>query len=189
VRKLRDVMADRARAEADDRDLGSRSDARTVRLTEADALLDIAGGLAALSPKQLELLELSDELMRAILEARAIDSPAAKSRQLKIVRRVLKNADWEGVQTRLDAIRSPSRFNPAPVSLATPRKRKLADLATQLLEGGDAALDAWCAEHPGADRTRLRQLLRNARAQTGEAQVAPLRKLTLALAELEPNAT
>jgi ribosome-associated protein len=182
-------MADRARAEADDQDLTSRSDARTVRMTEADALLGIAGGLASLSPKQLELLELTDELMRAVLEARAIDSPGAKARQLKIVRRALKNTDWESVQTRLDAIRSPSRFNPAPVSLATQRKRKLADLATHLIEGGDAALDAWCAEHEGADRSRLRQLVRNVRAQTGEGQAAPLRRLTQALAELEPTAT
>src|SRR5688572_9668729 len=104
-------MADQAKAEADDRDLGSRSDARTVRHAEADALLTVAGGLASLSPKQLALLELGDELLRAVLEARAIQSPGAKARQLKVVRRALKNTDWEGVQTRLDALQNPSRWN------------------------------------------------------------------------------
>jgi ribosomal 50S subunit-associated protein YjgA (DUF615 family) len=170
-------MADRARAELDDRDLTSRSDKRNVRMTEAEALLSLAGALSELSLKQLESLGVTDDLLRLLIESRRIEAPGPKARHLKLVRRALQAADVERLQTQVDAIRNPSRWNPAPPSNATLRKRKALELAEALVAGGDPALFEFCSQHPRVDRAELRKLMRNVTGATGEARVPHVRRL------------
>jgi ribosome-associated protein len=104
ARKLTDILAERAKAEADDRDLRSRTDARLERKHSEAALADLARAMVAVNDRQLALLELPEALLDAVLEARAIRSPRARDRALRVVRRELRAGDSAAIQARLAAV-------------------------------------------------------------------------------------
>ncbi len=105
MRKLSDLLAERRRADEDDRDLRSRSDARRERKQREADLAELADALVEISGRQLEALELSPELADAVLEARSIRSPVAKKRALRLIRRELRGGDAASVQARLARLR------------------------------------------------------------------------------------
>jgi ribosomal 50S subunit-associated protein YjgA (DUF615 family) len=106
VRKLSDILAERARAEADDRDLRSRSDARRARKQIESDLVDLARTLCALSSRQIERVDLPEPVLEALTAARAIHSAAARNRALRLVRRELRAADVEAIRARLEELGS-----------------------------------------------------------------------------------
>ena len=112
----------------------SRGDMARARKAEEKHLADLATALVASSQKTLAKLDLPETLVDALDEARRMKSHAARARQLRVVRREL----------------------PPPV----------ADEATQwvnrFLEEGSAAIEAFLADHPTADRQHLNRLTRNA---------------------------
>lgn len=98
MRKLANILAQRAKDEADDRDLRSRTDAKKERKDREESLAVLAEQLTALSSKELGRLELPEALADAIRDARAIHSPVARARQLRIVRRELRECDGQLVR-------------------------------------------------------------------------------------------
>lgn len=185
MRKLRDIVAEREKAAQDDRDLRSRTDARTERKREADTLIDLAVALTSLTPKQLRGLDLGDQVLSTVLDAQLIDSAPARNRQHKLIRRALNDVDAEAIARRVEALRSPTRANPAPVSKTTLRRRANEAKARALVEGGDPAIDALAAAHPELDRSRLRQLVRNLKREPGSAPA--LRRVVEVIARFEPT--
>ncbi len=93
VRSLTDILAEQRKRDEDDRDLRSRSDARRERKEREAAWVALAEALVSLSERRLEELALPEGLQDAVLEARAIRSPAARMRALRLVRRELRDCD------------------------------------------------------------------------------------------------
>ena len=109
MRKLKDILAEQERADRDDRDLRSRSDARRERKQAEAALADLAKRLVALRDRQLDKLELPEALLDAVLEARAIRSARARDRAIRVVRRELRSGDFEAIAGELDELEPPRR--------------------------------------------------------------------------------
>lgn len=183
VHKLTHFLADQAKRELDDRDLTSRSDLRKERKQSEQAFADLARALCECTKRQFERLVLDDALYQVVIKARQIESPAAKDRALRLVRRELRNGDAGSVRQQLDALDKPS-----------PRQEGDAERwLKRLLAEGDEALTAFLAVSPQADRHRLRQLLLRAKKSTGasssKAGAALLTCITesLALSAAEPD--
>jgi ribosome-associated protein len=177
MRKLSDVLADQQRP--DPRDLRSRSDAKRERKSREDWLATLAQDLVALRPRHVERLALPEPLADAIRDARAITSPIARARQLRLVRRALREVDADALARRVQEVTSPD-------GRSGRRARLVEHWAGRLVAEGDAALDAFLKDFPGATPTGLRQAARSAR---GDRPGGPRwRKLRQVVAEaLEPE--
>jgi ribosomal 50S subunit-associated protein YjgA (DUF615 family) len=92
------------RLEADAFLAESRSDAKRAERVKEDALARLAADLCQLSAKKLEQLQLPEELVDAVGDARAISSAPARNRQLRQIRALLRDQDWVGLRTRLDVL-------------------------------------------------------------------------------------
>lgn len=170
VRKLEHYLADQARRDADDRNLVSRTEERRESQRVEAELLALATKLTQLKHGRLEQLGLSEDCLEIIAELRVIESPPARNRALKRLRAELRYADVEQLKRTLDALSDPR----------TPQRRDAADVwCDRLLGGNDAALSEFVAEHPRANRSQLRTLLRNRlRAKGSETKRAQDRLLS-----------
>jgi ribosome-associated protein len=177
MRKLKDVLAAQERAQDDDRVLRSRSDARKERLGEADALMRMARELSGLSDRQVARLQLSEDLREVVLAARQITSPTARNRHMKVIRRVLRALDWEQLHGELQEVLAPGRRS---FAVSTEVDRWLERLQTE----GDPALEVFSRAHPDADRTQLRQLLRQLARAAPADRMRARRKLAACLHEV-----
>jgi ribosome-associated protein len=138
----------------------SRSDGRRAERVKEDAMARLAADLCDLSAKKLGQLELPEELVDAVSTGKAIGSAAAKTRQLRQIRNLLREQDW---------------VNSDPVSDSS-----LA-WTLRLVGEGQAGVDAFVGEFPRADRTHLRQLVRAVHKAEGERRLRAERTLTAAL--------
>lgn len=149
----------------DDEELYSRSDLSKRRKAEEKRLAALGSALVGLSAKQLDKLELSEELRDAVDEARRMTAHAARARQLRIVRRELRNCDSTAVAEAVDELVNP-RGSPSPALRAAQR------WADRLLGEGSEAVESFIAEHAQTDRQRLNTLVRNARKAAGKVDPA-----------------
>ncbi len=146
--------------DADDSDLSSRSDARRARLSSEAALIELGERLLSLNRRQLDSLQLPELLLEALQTARAIESPPARARAMKRVRRELRDGDEAGIRRQLAALADPR------ASVASAESQWLSRLQAE----GSTALEEFLAAHPAADRQRLRSLLRNLERAAAAAQ-------------------
>lgn len=160
MRSLQSIKAERAKADLDDRDTRSRSDARTERIAASDRLLALGEKLCALSEKQFKKLELPDAVRDVVADARLIESPPARARQMKLVRKELRDGDADTIERRLEELLYPAVRGPKP-----PKADPVLELYERLQAGGDAAIHEFCAEQPELDPAQLRQLFRAAAKQ------------------------
>jgi ribosomal 50S subunit-associated protein YjgA (DUF615 family) len=116
VRNLAAYLADQQKRSLDDRDLTSRSDRRKAQKQTEAAFTDLARALCGCSERQLSRLDLPEPLLDSVLDARRIDSPAAKERALRVVRRELRNGDAGAVRRQLDSLGDPKGHRAAPRS-------------------------------------------------------------------------
>lgn len=160
MRKLTDRLREQAKADADDRDLTSRSDLRRAENDKEERLKRLAQTLVSLKPAQLQRLQLDDELLEAVQHAQALGERRAQSRQIGVVRQHLRiqpdaaKALGERVAA-LEAGRLPSAPAPAPVT--EPEDDRVAVWLDRFVNEGDPALEEFFASFPEADRQALRQ--------------------------------
>lgn len=161
MRTLADRQHERAKADADDRELESRTDRRRREDANEAKLKALAMRLVASKPATLERLELGEELLAAIATARAIRSAPAHNRQVSVVRQHLRalGPEVEQLTRRLEA---PGKaplpgVAPGPVRPIRPEVKAWCD---KLEASGDEALDELLQSHPQADRQQLRQRMR-----------------------------
>ncbi|HEU4583370.1 MAG TPA: ribosome biogenesis factor YjgA [Polyangiaceae bacterium] len=158
MRKLSDRLREQAKAEADDRDLTSRSDLRREQNARETQLKRLAVALVRLTPKQLERLQLHELLLESITHAQALSNEKAKNRQIGVVRQHLRDEpdDARELRERLEALKDgllPS-LPPAP----TPRANEAIEAwIERFIAEGDSAFDEFFATYPEADRQQLRQ--------------------------------
>ncbi len=164
MRKLQDVLREHEKAEADDRDLRSRSDARTERRQEADALIALARALTSLPEKQFRRLELDESVLEAVVTARRITSPPALNRQMKLIRRALKAIDWEPLRDVVDELANPGRG--APNVALSPGGAWV----ERLVSGDAEAFSDFLAQHPRTPVSELRQAVRAIEQAGGKAK-------------------
>jgi ribosome-associated protein len=174
MRKLSDRLREQARAEADDRDLTSRSDLRRAQDVRETQLKRLAVELVRLTAKQLERLQLNELLLESITHAQALSNEKAKKRQIGVVRQHQRAEpdDARELRERLTALKDGLLPSLAPA-------RQPAAKPTEAVEGwierfiaeGDAAFEEFLGSHPEADRQALRQGTR-ALARARDAGVA-----------------
>lgn len=136
----------------------SRSEQRRAALD----VLELGGQLVALSAAQLARLPVPEDLLPHIREAQRITAHIAHKRQLAFLAKQMRKLD-AGV---LDAIRDAMRKDGEAARRETALLHRAEALREALLgDDGDAALTGLLAAHPGADRQKLRQLVRNVREE------------------------
>lgn len=134
------------------------SPSRSQQRREALEVLALGEQLAAMSAAQLAKLPIPESLMPHILETQRITAHIAHKRQLAFLAKHMRREDDETLQALRDALDANSDTARREVA-AMHRMEAWRD---RLLADGDAALAEFLGEYPGADRQRLRQLIRNA---------------------------
>lgn len=169
MRTLADRQHEKAKADADDRDLESRSDRRRVQDARETRLKALAVRLVGMKAPAIARLGLDEELLQAIATAQAIRSAPARNRQVNVVRQHLRSLGpaLDALLERIDAPRSggPSIVAAPPAAVSADVVRWLERLCSE----GDDALEALVNERPDADRQLLRQRMRElARARISQ---------------------
>ena len=118
------------------------------------ALQALGKKLVDLSEENLRKMELPDDLLSAILEAKRIRQRGAGRRQLQYVGKLMRKVDAEVIQQHYDDITLQSNE-------AVNHLHKIEEWRNRLLEQGDHGLEAFLQEHPTADRQQIRQLIRS----------------------------
>ena len=131
---------------------------RTRQRQAALDVLALGQQLVALTPAQLDKLPIPEGLRPHIAETQRIASPIARKRQMAFLAKQMRREDDE----TLDAIRDALDAGGEASRRETAMLHRAETLRERLLTDGDAALTELLAEHPNADRQRLRQLVRNA---------------------------
>jgi ribosomal 50S subunit-associated protein YjgA (DUF615 family) len=178
VRKLESYLAEKARIQQDDSDLTSRSDLRKDRIKSEGHIFSVAVRLCELSDKRLMKLGIGDTLVELIVAARKIESPPARDRALRRIRRELRDLDLAALERELEALNQPTTKKPA-----TPEEV----WSQRLVTGSEPELDAFLREHQAADRGQLRALVRNVARAKGDEAGKPKRKLLAAIREALAN--
>ncbi|MEE4108259.1 MAG: ribosome biogenesis factor YjgA [Halieaceae bacterium] len=153
---------------------------KSARKREMTARQDLGVALCELSPKELARIPIEDEaLLTAIEESRRISHHSALRRHRQFIGKLMRRIDPEPLQQALDELHR-ERQGAAAAHHALERLRD------ELIARGDDALGSVLARFPGADRQRLRQLLREAqRERDGDRPPAASRRLFRYLRELE----
>jgi len=174
MRKLTDRLRVEAQAEADDRDLTSRSDLRREENAKEVLLRRLAEDLAKLNPRQLERLALAGELLEAVQHTQALGDLRARARQIGVVRQQLRNEPEHArdLRERVAALKEGS-LPPAPRERPVPNAAVEAWIERFIAEG-DLALEEFFALHAEADRQTVRQGARavSRARETGDASSA-----------------
>jgi ribosome-associated protein len=149
---------------------------------EMTALQHLGERLAALSPARLERLPLAEPLRQALLDSQRITSREAHRRQLQYIGRLMRaEPDPAGIASALEAMEAPGRQEKA-LSHRVERWRD------RLLLEGEGALEDLLRDWPRADRQRLRQLVKSARARDLDSGAVSARRLFRYLRELMGSA-
>jgi ribosome-associated protein len=178
VRTLQDRQNEQDKAQADDRELESRTDRRRQQDAHETMLKSVATRLVGAKPAALQRLGLDDELLAAIALAQAIRSAPARNRQVNVVRQHLRalGPELDALVRRLDAPGSARAASaPAAPPAAPAASSAVKTWSERLAESGDEALAELMQLHPDADRQQLRQRMRElsrARASAHPQSVA-----------------
>ena len=160
---------------APDDPVKSRSQRRRDYLT----LHALGEALVGLSPGHLARMPLAEPLRTAVQEARRLDGSAYR-RHLRHVARLVERSHPEAIRAAMEYV-----LESGPAAGA--RRRRLEARCDRLLAEGDEAIQALMEESPGADRQRVRRMVRGARAEreAGEEGGRDARALIAYLRELD----
>ncbi len=145
-----------------DDEFGSLPPSKTQRKQEAHARQDIGKRLVQLSEERLAALGLTEELRRAVLEAKRLRAHGARRRQMQYIGKLMRRVEVEPILAQLDAASQGARAETARLHIIERwRERLLAD---------DAALATFLEDYPHAQSQPLRALIRNAHREQREQQ-------------------
>ncbi|MDY0221116.1 MAG: ribosome biogenesis factor YjgA [Desulfobacterium sp.] len=136
-------------------DQGEEKKSRTKAKLEVEALQRLGERLLDLPVEQITSMEIPDALKKEVLFAKTITRHGAKRRQLQYIGSIMRTIDPETIVAAIDRI-SMAR------AVASSRFKAMEEIRNELMEGDDSRIEAFLDENPGADRQRLRQLIRNA---------------------------
>lgn len=128
---------------------------RTQQKKADQALRKLGDALVALSPENLDRMDLSETLRSAILMYGQIGSHTARRRQWKTIAALLRDVDRAPIRAALENIRRGDR--------AQARRHRRLEQWRDGLKAGDFSLMAEIIDAcPGVERQRLGQLARSA---------------------------
>lgn len=137
---------------------------KTEMKRDMEALQKIGEELVELKPNALAKIPLDDEMLDAIHDAHRFKNEARR-RQLQYIGKLMRQIDVEPIQAALDKLRNKH-------SQATAQLHKLEQKRDALIDSGDSMINEIIAEHPDADRQRLRQLVRQANKEKAQNKPA-----------------
>lgn len=126
---------------------------KSARKREAHAAQDMGERLVELDDAALKRLDLPDNLMVAVRQARTIKARGGRKRQLQYIGKLMRSVDVEEIGKALDELDPAS---PQAVRLQHDCER----WRTRLIEEGAPAVTAFVDAYPDVDVQQLRQLLR-----------------------------
>ena len=133
---------------------------RTQLKNEDKALQKLGESLVALTPDQLEAIDMPTVLQEAIHLARKTKTRGARRRQLKYVGKLMREIDCDPIR---NAIRN-LQMGDIQKARAFQQIERWRD---ELKAGNLNVIEDILQSNPHADRQRLTQLARNAHAQSG----------------------
>jgi ribosome-associated protein len=152
---------------------------KTRRKRDMEALQELGSELLDFSDDALQQLELPEELLDAVLEARKIRAHGAHRRQLQYIGKLMRDIDPAPVRAAIAAREHQQETHSRAF-------HQLENLRDALLLRGDDALAMVLEHFPQADRQHLRKLTRQARREHDEHQPPKAaRKLFRYLRELQ----
>lgn len=128
---------------------------KSQKKRDAEGLKKIGVELVSLSLEKLDLLPLSDDLKRAILEAKALRSHGAVRRQAQLIGKLMRSAEYESILEAYAEIQ-------AEDSSQTARFHEVEHWRERLIHEGKEALTAFIEAYPEIDVQQLRQLIKKA---------------------------
>jgi ribosome-associated protein len=129
---------------------------------EMEALQELGETLVALDAARLRSLDLPERFFDAVVLARGITKHEARRRQMQYLGRLMRDVDPAPIRAALERWETVPREEKARfAALEGWRDRILADAA---------ALDAFVAEHPDADRASLARLADAARNERSRGE-------------------
>ena len=131
---------------------------KSQRKRECDALQKLGDTLIQLSQHDLQLIDLPDNLSRAIHEARRITSRSGQKRQRQYVGKLIRDIDSEVVKTQLNKIQQRHNSNNA-------RFHQLEQWRDDLITGTSNTLQEIIATYPHIDRQHFRQMIKRAQKE------------------------
>lgn len=143
---------------------------RSQRRREALSVLELAGRMMDAPDGVVARLPMPEDLAELLAQSRRIRQQIARKRQTQYLAKHLRRL--EGGE--LEALRAVFEVDQARARQEAARLHRLEALRERLIEGGDAALEELLAQYPQADRSRLRQLQRQA-ARDRQQEGAPPR--------------
>jgi ribosome-associated protein len=112
--------------------------------------------LTSLPAHYLKKSGIPSELLDAVLSMKTMRTHGARRRQMQRIGVLMREADPGHIRSVIDDFGQPGQTQ---VSART----KLDELASALIIGTDEHIEGIMRQYPNADRTRLRQLVRNAK--------------------------
>lgn len=135
---------------------------KTRRKKDMHALQALGEALVALTPAQLDRIELPERLADAVAEAKRISGFEARRRQMQYIGKIMRDVDATAIAEHVERIRDDRhQDNAHHHDLERWRERLLAE---------DAAFTALAAAAPGIDMQQVRSLVRNARNEQARGQ-------------------
>lgn len=135
----------------------SRSEVRAERRRALDRRGRLLEALSAMNANKLARVELEPDLHDAVRRFSAMGKGSALARERRHLVRRLGEMDIDELERRVAVIEGTHGRDA--------RRHRLERTVDELLTEGDTALERYLADHPKADRQRLRQALRAARSE------------------------
>ena len=145
----------RSEEEIDDEHYISKSQAKR----NVEEMQKLGGKLVKLSSKTLQKFNLDERLLDAILLAQTIHSNSAGRRQLQLIGKLMRHSDADAIRFQYESYQHQAVADNAHF-------HKLETWRDRLLIEGDSAVNELLKQYPELDRSRLRQLLRNAKKES-----------------------
>jgi ribosome-associated protein len=136
-------------------DTAENAPTRSARTRAAAEVNQMGVQISALSPADLDRLDLPERLREAIDVCQRL-KPRARGRQNRLIGQLLRAEDHESIRLRLEGLRKGPREG-------VQREKMNDSWRNRIIEEGDLAVEELIAECPQADRQRLRLLGRLAR--------------------------
>ena len=118
--------------------------------------------LVTLPAAYLKKAGILPELVDAVISMKKMNTHGARRRQMQHIGVIMREVDPIQIRRVLDEFGQP-RQAPEPL------KTDLDEPVQALINGGDEHIEDLLKRYPVADRTRLRQLVRNAKGETSQA--------------------
>ncbi|WP_282040425.1 ribosome biogenesis factor YjgA [Halomonas alimentaria] len=125
---------------------------------EMQALQTLGEQIIAMTPGERACFPLSDDMLAAVEETTRIRSHEGRRRHMQYIGKLMRREDLKAIRAVHDEIEQESMRR----DHAFHRLEKWRD---RLVDEGDAAVEAFVADYPDADRQALRQLIRNAQRE------------------------